>query len=170
MLARMSRFRLAVGGTPDAIFHGTAHFRILRRVLITKARQTAAQPRRPHKETQFSSMTKLPAPRGRPPLGCFWVGDNYIDQETGEEITSARNKQRARQRRHAYERARYWDIATKARLKRLERAARESGRQARPMQLRLDDLLSGRADSGRSDGPEQKPRAFTRPRSPSAPK
>jgi hypothetical protein len=93
-------------------------------------------------------MTKLPAPRGRPPFGCLWVGDKYVNLETGEEFSSARNKHRARLRRRAYERARYWDIATKVRLKRLERGARESGRQARPMQLKLDQIIAAVSEAG----------------------
>ena len=95
----------------------------------------------PTKETT-TSMTTHPVPRGRPPTGYVWAGGKYIDQATGETFCSARSTQRARQRRRAYERARYWDLTTKVRLKRLERAARESGRPRRPVQLKLDQIIS----------------------------
>ena len=117
-----------------------ADLRILRGVLIIQRGKPPLSRVAPEKK-QFSGMTALPAPRGRPPAGCIWDGGRYINLETGEAFLSAVEKQRHMQRRRAYERARYWNPSTKVRLKRLERAARESGKPRRPVQLKLDAML-----------------------------
>ena len=95
------------------------------------------------------------APRGRP-SGCKWeAGIGWIHAITGKPRDADRAREKAAAARRAYDRKRYWDPKTKVRKRRLQRSARERGRPPRPMQLRLDDLLSGRADAGRSDGSEQ---------------
>ena len=96
------------------------------------------------------------APRGRPPGGCKWeTAIGWVDAITGKPRDADRAREKAAGARRAYDRKRYWDPKTKARKRRLQRSARERGRPPRPMQLRLDDMLSGRADAGRSDGSEQ---------------
>ncbi len=85
-------------------------------------------------------MTSAPAPRGRPPQGCIWMGGQYVDAETEEPHCPERCREQFLQRRRTYERARYWCPRTKVRKRRLERSARDGGRAPQPMQLRLDDV------------------------------
>lgn len=87
-------------------------------------------------------MTSNPAPRGRPPAGHVWNGKRFVEVSTGETFCPTRHKQQTRHRRRQYERAKYWDLPTKIRMKRLERAARESGRDCRPMQLKLEQICA----------------------------
>ena len=95
------------------------------------------------------------APQGRPPGGCKWeAAIGWVDTITGKPRDADRARENAARARRAYDRKRYWDPRTKVRKRRLQRSARDRGRPPRPMQLRLDDLLSVRADAGRSDGPE----------------
>ena len=94
-------------------------------------------------------------PRGRPPGGCKWDASiGWVDAITGKPRDAERAREKAAGARRAYDRKRYWDPKTKVRKRRLQRSARERGRPPRPMQLRIDVLLSGRADEGRSDGLE----------------
>ena len=96
------------------------------------------------------------APRGRPPSGCKWeAAIGWVDAITDKPRDVDRAREKAAGARSAYDRKRYWDPKTKVRKRRLQRSARERGRPQRPVQLRLDDLLSGRADAGRSDGSKQ---------------
>ena len=95
------------------------------------------------------------APRGRPPSGCKWeAAIGWVDTITGKPRDAHCAREKAAGGRRAYDRKRYWDPKTKVRKRRLQRSARERGRPPPPMQLRLDDLLSGRVDVGRSDGLE----------------
>ena len=95
------------------------------------------------------------APRGRPPSGCKWeAAIGWVDAITGKPRDVDRAREKAAGARRAYDRKRYWDPKSKVRKLRLQRSARERGRPPRPVQLRLDDLLSSRADAGRSDGLE----------------
>ena len=95
------------------------------------------------------------APRERPPSGCKWeAAIGWVDAITGKPRDADRAREKAAGARRAYDRKRYWDPKTKVRKRRLQRSARERGRPPRPMQLRLDDLLSGRADAGQAQGDE----------------
>ena len=92
------------------------------------------------------------APRGRPPIGCRWEGDAWVDAVTGEPRSAQRIRERALRARRAYERRRYWDSSTDVRKQRLERSAKLSGKPLRPVQLKLDALCvsSSGAPAGQS--------------------
>ena len=79
-------------------------------------------------------------PRGRPPLGCAWVGGHYVSVASGEPHCVAHSRERFLQRRRRYDKARYWDPAKNVRKQRLERSARKSGRLPKPIQIQLDEM------------------------------
>ena len=61
---------------------------------------------------------------------------------SGEPRCQADTRDRFVQRRRRYDRARYWDPTKSVRKQRLARSARKSGRPPKPIQLKLDVMVS----------------------------
>ena len=81
-------------------------------------------------------------PRGRPPVGYNWVDGEWVNAETGEPYSEARQHLQRLEKRSVYERRRYWDPNKGVRVRRLKRSAHASGKplKIKPLQLKLHDL------------------------------
>ena len=84
--------------------------------------------------------------RGRAPAGYVWKDGSWLNAETGEQYSAARQHVKHLEKRKSYERKRYWDPRTGVRLRRLQRSAREGGKpfELKPLQLKLHDLAGVR--------------------------
>ena len=80
-------------------------------------------------------------PRGRPPVGYNRVDGKWLNADTGEPYSEARQRLQRLEKRKVYERRRYWDPDTGVRVKRLKRSAHASGKpfKSKPLQLKLHD-------------------------------
>ena len=80
-------------------------------------------------------------PRGRPPVGYVWKDGRWLNAETVEPYSEARQHLKHRVKQKMYERRRYWDPNTGVRMRRLERSARAGGKplKIKPRQLKLND-------------------------------
>ena len=86
-------------------------------------------------------------PRGRAPAGYVWKDGSWLNAETMEPYSAARQHFKHLEKRKIYERRRYWDPRTGIRIQRLERSARAGGKpfkiKIKQLQLKLHDLVGG---------------------------
>ena len=77
-------------------------------------------------------------------MGYVWKDGHWLNAETGEQYSAARQHVKHLEKRKSYERQRYWDPRTGVRLRRLERSAREGGKpfKLKPRQLKLHELAA----------------------------